>query len=158
MFAFQLEGVQLFPFQVLLFAGKTPVAAAGHINLVSRKKTTLASMTCERTERISRRAEVPPPEEAALCAAPQRGAAAFSSPPPLRTPLVEESQPSGLSGPCIHAPCWLKVSFFLKTKVLCPAAASGRFVRPQIWSRSEVDEKNQHFESSQNGVAYSGKS
>ena len=77
--------------------------------------------------------------------------------PPLWTPLVEVSQPPGLSGP------------------LCPAAASGGFVRlvvavqpwcsclrrffqPKNWSRSEVGQKSQNVESSQNGLAYSGKS
>ena len=39
--------------------------------------------------------------------------------PPLWTPLVEESQPSGLSGPHAHAPCRLKVS--LSSKLRCRA-------------------------------------
>ena len=54
---------------------KTPEAAAGHDTLVLRTKTLLASMAHERTDRTSRRAEIPPPEEAALRAAPQREAA-----------------------------------------------------------------------------------
>ena len=49
-----------------------------------------------------------------------------------------------------------KSVFVLKTKVLCPAAASAGFVRPKIWPRSEVGQKSQNFESSQNGLAYSG--
>ena len=40
--------------------------------------------------------------------------------PPLWTPLVEESQPSGLSGPCTHAQCWLKVSLSLKLRCCAP--------------------------------------
>ena len=44
---------------------KTPEAAAGHDALVLRTKTLLASMAHERTDRTSRRAEIPPPEEAA---------------------------------------------------------------------------------------------
>ena len=40
--------------------------------------------------------------------------------PPLWTPLVEESQPSGLSGPYAHAPCWLKVSLSLKLRCRAP--------------------------------------
>ena len=83
---------------------KTPEAAAGHDTLVLRTKTLLAGMAHGRADRTSRRAEIPPPEEAALRAAPQRGAAASGSRPPLWTPLVEESQPSGLSGPYTHAP------------------------------------------------------
>ena len=77
-------------------------------------------MAHECTDRTSRRAEIPPPEEAALRAAPQRGAAAFGGRPPLWTPLVEESQPSGLSGPYAHAPCRLKVSLSLKLRCRAP--------------------------------------
>ena len=51
-----------------------------------------------------------------------------------------------------------KSVFVLKTKVSCPAAASGGFVRPKNGSRSEVGQKGQNLESSQNGLAYSGKS
>ena len=51
-----------------------------------------------------------------------------------------------------------KSVFVLKTKVSCPAAPSGSFVRPKNWSRSEVGQKSQNLESSQNGLAYSGKS
>ena len=41
-------------------------------------------------------------------------------------------------------PCAMlaKSVFVLKTKVSCPAAASGGFVRPKIWSRSEFCKKN----------------
>ena len=42
---------------------KTPDAAAGHNTLVLRKKTLLASMAHECTDRTSQRAETPPPEE-----------------------------------------------------------------------------------------------
>ena len=40
-------------------------------------------------------------------------------------------------------PCAMlaKSDFVLKTKVSCPAAASGGFGRPQKWSRSEVGQK-----------------
>ena len=99
---------------------KTPEAAAGHDTLVLRTKILLASKAPRRTDRTSRRAEIPPPEEAALRAAPQRGAAAFGDRSPLWTPLVEESQPSGLSGPYAHAPCWLKVSLSLKLRCCAP--------------------------------------
>ena len=87
-------------------------------------------MAHERMDRTSRRAEIPPPEEAALRAALQRRAAAEGGRPPLWTPLVEESQPSGLSGPYTHAPCWLKVSLSLKLRCrapqLSPAVLSGQ--------------------------------
>ena len=89
--------------------------------------------------------------------------------------LVQESQPSGLSGPYTHAPCWLKASLSLKLRCRAPQlppaffsgqkmglgltiAASGGFVRPKKWSRLEVGQKSQNLESSQNGLAYSGKS
>ena len=74
---------------------KSTEAAAGHNTLVLRTKTLLASMAHERMDLTSRRAEIPPPEEAALRAEGGR--------PPLRTPLVEESPPSGLSGQYAHA-------------------------------------------------------
>ena len=45
---------------------------------------------------------------------------AFGGRPPLWTPLVEESQPSGLSGPHAHAPCRLKVSLSLKLRCRAP--------------------------------------
>ena len=51
-----------------------------------------------------------------------------------------------------------KRGFFLKTKVLCPAASSGDLVRPKNWSKSEVCQTSQNFESSQDGLAYRGKS
>ena len=47
-------------------------------------------------------------------------AADFDSHLPLWTPLVEESQPSGLSSPYTHAPCWLKVYFSLKQRCCAP--------------------------------------
>ena len=47
-------------------------------------------------------------------------------------PLVEESQPSGLSGPYAHAPCWLKVSLSLKLRCRARAAASGVLFGPKI--------------------------
>ena len=53
--------------------------------------------------------------------------------PPLWTPLAVESQPSGLSGlsgPYSHAPMLAESAFLLKTRVLCPAAASRVFFRP----------------------------
>ena len=89
---------------------KNAGGSCGAQHLSFKAKTLLASMAHERTDRTSRRAEIPPPEEAALRAAPQRRAAAFGGRPPLWTPLLEESQPSGLSGPYAHAPCWLKSS------------------------------------------------
>ena len=46
----------------------------------------------------------------------------------------------------------------LETKMLCPAAASGSFVRPKIWPRPEVGQRSQNLEKSQNALAYSGKS
>ena len=104
---------------------KPPEAAAGHDTLVLRTKTLLAGMAHGRADRTSRRAEIPPPEEAALRAASTKGGGR----PPLWTPLVEESQPSGLSGPYAHAPCWLKVSLSLKLRCrapqLPPAVLSG---------------------------------
>ena len=89
-------------------------------------------MAHERTDRTSRRAEIPPPEEAALRAAPQRGAAAFGGRPPLWTPLVEESQPSGLSGPYAHAPCRLKVSLSLKLRCRAPQLPPAVLSGPKI--------------------------
>ena len=56
-----------------------------------------------------------------------------------RPPLVEESQPSGLSGPHAHAPCRLKVSLSLKLRCrapqLPPAALSG-LVKVGSWPKS----------------------
>ena len=97
---------------------KTPEAAAGHNTLVLKKKTFLASTAHERTDRTSRRAEIPPPEEAALRAAPQRGTAAFGGRPPLWSPLV-------------LCAMLAKSVFFPKTKVLCPAAAWSVFFWPK---------------------------
>ena len=45
---------------------------------------------------------------------------------------VEESQPSGLSGPYAHAPCWLKVSFSLKLRSCAPQLPPEFFSDPQI--------------------------
>ena len=148
---------------------RTPAeSAVGHNTLVSRKITILASMAHVCVERTSRRAEIPPrdrgrPPKATvpLCGA-ARSAASF---------LVEESHHSGLSSPYTHAPCWLKVS--LSSKLRCcaqqlpPAFFTGRAALVQLppaffpakkLSRSEVGQKSQNFESSQNGLAYSGKS
>ena len=99
---------------------KSPEAAAGHDTLVLRTQTILCSIAHERTDRTSRRAEIPLQAEAALRAAPQKGAATSGGRPPLWTPLVEESQPSRLSGPYTHATCWLKMSFPLKLKCCAP--------------------------------------
>ena len=52
-------------------------------------------------------------------------------PPHLCGILLEESQPSGLSGPYTYAPCWQKLSFSLKLKCCAPSAASGSFFRPK---------------------------
>ena len=85
---------------------------------------------------------------------PQWGAAA---------PLCGAARSAASSGGGISAlrlvrsvrPCAMlaKSVFVLKTKVLCPAAASGGFVRPKNWSRSEVGQKSRNLESSQNGLA-----
>ena len=74
---------------------------------------------------------------------PQRGAAA----PLCGAARSASSSGGGISalrlGQSVHSCAMLAKSvFFLKTKVLCPAAASGGFVRPQIWSRSEVGQKS----------------
>ena len=59
----------------------------------------------------------------------------------------------------VHSCAMLAKSVFvLKTKVSCPAAASGGFFWPKNWPSSEVGQKSQNLESSQNGLAYSGKS
>ena len=52
--------------------------------------------------------------------------------PPLWTPLVEESQPSGLSGPYAHAPCRLKVSLSLKLRCRAPQLPPAVFSGPKI--------------------------
>ena len=52
--------------------------------------------------------------------------------PPLWTPLVEESQPSGLSGPYAHAPCWLKVSLSLKLRCRAPQLPPAVLSGPKI--------------------------
>ena len=95
--------------------------------------------------RTGQAAEIPPPERS-----PQRGAAA---------PFVErrEAPPPfwwrNLSPPA----CPVRV-FFVKTRVLCPAAALGVFFceggGPENWPRLEVGRKVQNVESSQNGLAY----
>ena len=93
--------------QQILGQTKPPEAAAGHNTLVLRKKTLLASMAHECTDRTSRRAEIPPPEEST------KGGGRWRNLSP------------------VHSCAMLAKSvFFLKTKVLCPAAASGGFVRP----------------------------
>ena len=51
-------------------------------------------------------------------------------PPPLSSPLVEESQPSGLSGSYTHAPCWLKVSLSLKLRCRAPQLPPAVFSGP----------------------------
>ena len=84
-----------------------------------------------------RRAEIPPPEEAALRAAPQRGAAAFGGRPPF-----VDSSVGGISAlrlvRSVHSCAMLAKSvFFVKTKVLCPAAASGVFFWPKNWPGPE---------------------
>ena len=48
------------------------------------------------------------------------------------TPLVEESQPSGLSGPYAHAPCWLKVSLSLKLRCRAPQLPPAVLSGPKI--------------------------
>ena len=89
-------------------------------------------------------------------------------------PLVEESQPSGLSGPHAHAPCRLKVSLSLRLRCRAPQLPPAVFSGPggsaalvqvppavfpaKNWSRSEVGQKSKNLESSQNGLAYGGKS
>ena len=137
---------------------KPPEAAAGHDTLVLRTKTLLAGMAHGRADRTSRRAEIPPPEEAALRAASTKGGGRLRRPPPF-----VDSSGGGISAlrlvRSVHSCAMLAKSVFvLKTKVSCPAAASGGFVRPKNWSRSEVGQKSQNLESSQNGLAYSGKS
>ena len=99
---------------------KTPEAAAGHDTLVLRTKTLLASMAHGRTDRTSRRAEIPPPEESTKGGGRRRRPPPFVERREAPPPLVEESQPSGLSGPYTHAPCWLKVSFSLKLRCCAP--------------------------------------
>ena len=128
---------------------KTSEAAAGHNTLVLRIKTFWASIAHERTDRTSRRAEVPTPEEAALRAAPQRGRPPSTAAPPLWTPLVEESQPSGLSSPHTHAPCWLKESFSLKLRCCAPQLPPTFFSPPEHEPEPEQNEhlsaKRQHL-------------
>ena len=110
-----------------------PEAAAGHNTLVLIKKTLYASMAHECTDLTSRRAEIPPPEEAALRAAPKGGGRLRLR----RQPPVVDSSGGGISAlrlvRSIHACGMLTKSVFvLKTKVSCPAAASGGFVRPKV--------------------------
>ena len=47
-------------------------------------------------------------------------------------PLVEESQPSGLSGPHAHAPCRLKVSLSLKLRCRAPQLPPAVLFGPKI--------------------------
>ena len=72
---------------------------------------------------------------------PQRGAAAFGGRPPLWTPLVEESQPSGLSGPHAHAPCRLKVSLSLKLRCRAPQLPPAVFSGPKIGQGGKLVKK-----------------
>ena len=77
-------------------------------------------MAHERTDRTSRRAEIPPPEESTKGGGRRRRPPPFVERREAPPPLVEESQPSGLSGPYTHAPCWLKVSLSLKLRCRAP--------------------------------------
>ena len=74
----------------------------------------------------------------------QKGVLKGGRPPAMRSAasfLVEESQLLRFA-PSVHSCATrAKIVFFLKTKVLCPAAASGGFARPKNWSRSEVGQK-----------------
>ena len=135
------------------FLGRTkpPEAAAGRDTLVLRAKTLLASMAHGRTDRTSRRAEIPPPEMS-----PQRGGR-----PPWRSGAKRRLlSGGGLSAlrllrlvQTLHSCAMLAKSiFFLKTTVLCPAAAAGGFVRPKNWSMLEVVQESLKSESSQNGL------
>ena len=45
---------------------------------------------------------------------------------------MEESQPSGLSGPYAHAPCWLKVSLSLKLRCRAPQLPPAVLSGPKI--------------------------
>ena len=78
--------------------------------------------------------------------------------PPLWTPLVEESQPSGLSGPYAHAPCWLKVSLSLELRCRAPQLPPAVLSGPKSGQGRNFVKKSQNLEGSQNGLAYSGKS
>ena len=78
---------------------------------------------------------------------PQRGAAAEGGRPPFverreaPPPLVEESQPSGLSGPHAHAPCWLKVSLSLKLRCRAPQLPPAVFSGPKIGQGGKLVKK-----------------
>ena len=115
----------------------------GHNTLAFlRTKTLLASTAHGRTDRTSRRAEIPPPEESTKGGGRLRRPLPFvdsrSRPPPFverreaPPPLVEESQPSGLSGPHAHAPCRLKVSSSLKLRCRAPQLPPAVFSGPKI--------------------------
>ena len=56
-------------------------------------------------------------------------------------PLVEESQPSGLSGPYTHAPCWLKVSLSLKLRCRAPQLPPAVFSGPKIGQGGKLVKK-----------------
>ena len=99
---------------------KPPEAAAGHDTSVLRTKTLLASMAHECTDWTSRRAEIPPPEESTKGSGRRRRPPPFVERREAPPPLVEESLPSGLSGPYAHVPCWLKVSLSLKLRCRAP--------------------------------------
>ena len=106
---------------------KPPEAAAGHNTLVLRTKTLLASMAHERTDRTSRRAEIPPPEESTKGGGRPSFVERREAPPPL----AEEPQPSGLSCPYTHAPCWLKLSFYLRLRCCAPQLPPAVLFGPQ---------------------------
>ena len=108
-------------------------SCGSHDTLVLRTKTLLASMAHECTDRTSRRAEIPPPEEST------KGGGRRRWPP---SPLWSCAKCRLLSGGgisalrlvrSVHSCAMLaKSAFFLKTKVLCPAAASDVFPGQQM--------------------------
>ena len=57
-------------------------------------------------------------------------------------PLVEESQPSGLSGPYAHAPCRLKVSLSLKLRCRAPQLPPAVFSGPKIGQGGKLVKKD----------------
>ena len=57
-------------------------------------------------------------------------------------PLVEESQPSGLSSPCAHAPCRLKVSLSLKLRCRAPQLPPAVLSGPKIGQGRKLVKKN----------------
>ena len=106
----------------------------------------MAHECTDRTSRTSRRAEIPPPERS-----PQRGAAASLcwAARSAASFLVEESQPSSLSGlscPYTHVPCWLKCLFPLNYLRCCAPQLPPAFFFPA---------KNKHFSSAKFALACS---